>query len=291
MPPESRKNKNWFIPWLTEHKALNVLLVILYSLFLIFLHDPVVKHVVALKNEIGLPIFNRYTAIVSAVILVFLLVLVMRGLVKIPAFRTLKIALTGLWLAFLLIHWFMMLEMKIEIIHAFEYALLAMLIYPLFNRFAPALVFSLPVMITDELYQYLYLYPNYVEYFEINDIVLDMLGAGLGLILIWILGTSPQTFKKSQIKKPEIISLVLFNLLVILGFISGLFARIPAEAGENTLFIFNRLKSPFQFWQEHPFNEVTYHVIQVFEGMVIINILIILFIALDGITSKTSSIN
>lgn len=290
MPPESRKNKNWFIPWLTEHKALNVLLVILYSLFLIFLHDPVVKHVVALKNEIGLPIFNRYTAIVSAVILVFLLVLVMRGLVKIPAFRTLKIALTGLWLAFLLIHWFMMLEMKIEIIHAFEYALLAMLIYPLFNRFAPALVFSLPVMITDELYQYLYLYPNYVEYFEINDIVLDMLGAGLGLILIWILGTSPQTFKKSQIKKPEIISLVLFNLLVILGFISGLFARIPAEAGENTLFIFNRLKSPFQFWQEHPFNEVTYHVIQVFEGMVIINILIILFIALDGITSKTSSI-
>lgn len=290
MPPENRKNKHGILSCLAEHKALNVLLVILYSMFLIFLHDPFVKHVVALKNEIGLPIFNRYTAIVSAVILVFLLVLVIRGLVKIPASRPLKIVLTCVWLSFLLLHWFMMLEMKIEIIHAFEYALLAVFIYPLFNRFAPALVFSLPVMITDELYQYLHLYPNYVEYFEINDIVLDLLGAGLGLILIWILGTSPQAFKKQAFKKPEIISLILFNLLVILGFISGLFARIPAEAGENTLFIFNRLKSPFQFWQEHPFNEVTYHVIQVFEGMVIINILIILFITLDGITSKTSSI-
>ena len=289
MPPESRKNKNGFISRLAGHKAFNGLLVFLYSCFLIFLHDPAVKHVVAFKNEIGLQVFNRYTAIVSGVILVMLLGLLLRGLVKIPAFRTLKIALTGLWLAFLLVHWFMMLEMKIEIIHAFEYALLAMLIYPLFNRFAPALVFSLPVMITDELYQYLHLYPNYVEYFEINDIVLDMLGAGLGLILIWILGTSPQAFKKQAFKKPEIISLVLFNLLVILGFISGLFARIPAEAGENTIFIFNRLKSPFQFWQEHPFNEVTYHVIQVFEGLVIINILILLFIALDGITAKTSS--
>jgi hypothetical protein len=33
-------------------------------------------------------------------------------------------------------------------------------------------------MIADELNQYLVLYPNYNKYFELSDIVLDLLGAG-----------------------------------------------------------------------------------------------------------------
>jgi glycopeptide antibiotics resistance protein len=78
-----------------------------------------------------------------------------------------------------------------EYIHYPQYAILAGLMVPVFDRertgvgIAPILFWATVLGIVDEMNQYVYLCPQYGEYLDFNDFFLNELGAMAGILLLY----------------------------------------------------------------------------------------------------------
>ncbi|MBK7149891.1 MAG: VanZ family protein [Bacteroidetes bacterium] len=73
-------------------------------------------------------------------------------------------------------------------IHALEFTWLVFLLFPVANRYSAAICLTLPFMLLDEWYQYILLYPEFNDYFDLNDILMDTYGCGLMMVLLMLLG-------------------------------------------------------------------------------------------------------
>jgi hypothetical protein len=183
--------------------------------------------------------------------------------------------------AALAVHVAMLFEMNIEIIHVAEYIVLVLLLFLFSRSIGASLVYALPIMIADELNQYLVLYPNYNKYFELSDIVLDLLGAGTLFLLLHICGLSLQKDERPWLKKPAMVLLLTIITSATLGLLTKLFVFTPDEVQAHTVFVFNRLEQPELFWQVHSFTGAKYHVLLPYEGIALVFLVCALFIAYE----------
>ena len=178
--------------------------------------------------------------------------------------------------------------MSIEMIHALMYFGLSFLLFPIFGRYSAAIIFALVIMVIDEWFQYKILYPSYVEYYELNDILLDVLGSGLLITLLFIFGVKNQNSNTAIFKRSEFVLLGIILLSVFLGLATCLFSLYPENSCEHTIFVFNKLPVPHLFWQVHPFNKAVYHVLPPLEGILVIVLAIILFCSIARFSNKNS---
>jgi hypothetical protein len=183
--------------------------------------------------------------------------------------------------AALAVHVAVLFEMNIEIIHVAEYIVLVLLLFAFSRSIGASLVYALPIMIADELNQYLVLYPNYNKYFELSDIVLDLLGAGTFMLLLHIGGLSLQKDNRPWLKKPAVVLLLTIITSATLGLLTKLFVFTPDEVQAHTVFVFNRLKQPELFWQVHSFTDAKYHVLLPREGIALVFLVCALLIAYE----------
>ncbi len=272
------------VKWLAAHKRINLLLVLAYIGFIVFAHEWFVNVSVEVMNSISLPTYQRLVASLSVGVLI-LVMIVLYGLIRsnrqINRVNLLYLILTLVGLVF---HFFVFTEMNIEFIHALEFGLLAVLIYPITGRFGAAIVYSLPVMLFDEWYQYQVLF-DYVEYFDFNDLVLDLLGAGFTLSLLGLFGAAACNESVSVIRRTELF--VLFGLIFIAGFLwlSTVIVPYPDMVTHKTWLILNELKEDYGFWRIHPFIGSTYHVIEPLPGMIAIFSMSLAYLGMDQIRS------
>ena len=278
-----------FFQYLHKHKILSGLLVLAYSLSIIFLHDTFVKVSVVVMNNYSLPVYNVWVRNVFGG-LGFLLFIVL--LVK--SFRNQQKFLLLFYLlsisVLMGVHASFLFEMNIEIIHAIEYALLALLMYSLTGKYGAAIIFCIPVMLIDEWRQYLVLYPGYTQYFEFNDIVMDILGCGFAMLTLKIFMIE---FRDKPIElfytRAEFIFLVLlvFSFFILLK--TCVFSTHIKYACSNTLIPLSLLENPDSFWQVHSFTKAKYHVLSPVNGMIAITALCLFFMGLDGYSSSAKT--
>jgi len=241
-------------------------LVLLYIAFILLGHDAFVQLSVVVMNKLSLPVYNQRVLQLIWASGFFFVIYTFYNLCKTPTLWQTKLFFLTLCLVGLGAHIAILFEMNIEIIHVLEYVILVGLIFPFSRSISVSLVLALPVMIADELHQYLVLYPNYNKYFEWNDIVLDLLGAGT-LFLMWHIGGL-------TIQKPKINfvfwALLGFVGLMLLGFGTKLFVYTPTDATSFSWIVFNRLDNPNLFWQIHAFTGARYHVLSPTFGVLLI---------------------
>jgi hypothetical protein len=269
------------VVFLERNRLLNSILIVLYVLVILHGHDFFVQLSVKAMNSVSLPVYNGLVMGGIIGIGLFLLGYTLYKLKRNTTFWKQKLLLLFGCFIYLSIHISVLFEMNIEIIHVMEYIILSFLLFPFTRSIGATLIFALPIMIGDELNQYLVLYPGYNKYFEWSDIVMDIIGSGMLLLLLNIAGLQLRKRIKAYWYRPELLLLAFLCLCMFAGWLSGALASTTAEAQSNTVFIFNQLPQPEQFWQIHAFTGAQYHVLWPWEGTVLIILMYAIFAFYD----------
>ena len=134
------------------------------------------------------------------------------------------------------------------------------------------------------LFQYFFLVPEF-EYFDFNDNVLNLVGAGLGLIIVHTLGGKVVEIKRFKwYQSPAIITGIVLLILFCLLLLTGKMTINPAGIeGSANWFSLNRATMPAgEFWKE-AYPGRRFHILRPAEGIFIIYLLFAGFFFLDMI--------
>jgi len=281
----SRKLNNW-INFLHHNKKITLVLIFIYSFSIVLLHDPLVNVSVFVMKRMSIQGYNTFISSISLFSLLTFIVIFIVQIKKHQDSIKMKISLLIFIISFLLIHYVYLLEMNIEIIHAFAYGGLIFLFFSFFKRWAAAVIFSIPVMLIDEWNQYINLYPTYVEYWELNDVVLNTLGEIFVLFFLFSMNVKPEKSNQLWFKKPEFIfASSLIILFVVLSF-TKVFVLHQNQTVGYTQFVMSRLQNHQLSWHVHGLTKKVYYILNPKEALVIVIFLCTILFSLDFALSK-----
>lgn len=232
-------------------------------------------------NLVTLPMYNKLVAGISVLLLILFLTWITGLLRRSDENRWIEFTYLFAVLLMIILHFRIMFEMNIEIIHIFQYSILALLIFPLHGRYGAAVFFTIPFMLIDEWNQYINLYPAWVEYFEFNDVILDINGCGLAMIVLLICGVKNNEPVKPLWKRGEVVWLFIFIVAVVIALKTCFISLYDTERCSNTWLALNKIHEPVTFWRKFPTRDVYYHVMQPLEAIISIVVLSLFYIALD----------
>lgn len=265
-----------FLHFLSKNRTLNLVIVFAYFLLVTLPHEWVGLQTVKVFGEMTRDNYNLTILLIACLLLFGYLLVLVRNLKqlnnkKIPIFYLLAtVGLCVLSLNTLVI-------INIEIIHFIQYALLAILVFPLMKRFLPSLLFVMILGTIDEAYQYYILAPERTNYFDFNDVVLNTIGAAFGLVIL-------RTYKGIGVFYEERVGsyfgktmTVWFSIVALYYFFVSInFIQVwPIENGTNHWSLLVK-KVPEAFWSVvHP--NVTYHIILPNEGIIYMTLLLVFY--------------
>ncbi len=270
--------------WLENHRMLNLVLVVAYALFLLFAHDAFVNLSVGVMNSLSLPIFQK---VVAVIVVLFALVLVVSGWFVLQRGSVDKRAASyfAASLLLLVVHFFVLTEMNVEFIHALMYGGLAVLLFPLVGRLGGAIVFCLPLMLVDEWYQHVILFPHYTYFFEFNDIILNLVGAGLFVSMLRLLGMQSERAFVPLHARSEVWLLLVVAIILVGTIAACVIVPYSEDACSNTWFVLNKLPEMSEFWYVHPVIGSTFHILKPIEGIVLMFLLCVAYVGMDSVKS------
>lgn len=265
---------------LTKHSALrltSLVLGLLYSYYIIYWHEVYVDMAVHTLEEIGLDAFN---AIVMKVVLgisgLLCIFIAWRLRWQYKHQRRPQFILHGLLIFTLLIglwmtaHTLLLLEMNVELIHVPMYAILAFFLFFAFRHWTMVVLVALPIMLYDEWYQYIVLHAHYETYYSFNDVMCDVLGLAVGLLLLAILGFYPEGRRLHAIEWVYLAALSLSSLYLAWLWHKGFLIGYQADELLHTRFVFNQLLNPTQLWQIHSYTFKEYMVLKPTMGVSVV---------------------
>jgi hypothetical protein len=263
---------NKIFNWLSAHKGVSYPLATFYYLLIVLPHEQVGAFVVGLfKNKTRA--YYQHTVLLGGVILLALLLFVLIRSIKNHPFRGRLIVGLIATLAFMIAAFNLLIIHNIEIVHFLQYFSLCFFIYPLVKNLDRTFFWSTLAGVFDEANQYLILAPQETNYFDFNDIILNEIGAGMGVVLLFALGFYTfQHYKPKWYKSPEIlVSLVIAITLVVMA-LAGEFTYSLPQQGEQPLFVLIKKVEPGFFTVIKHLN-ASFHVVRPYEGIVIIPLL------------------
>ena len=244
--------------FLYARKVLTALLISIYSVAILLMHDPLVKVSVFVMKRMSIPGYNLFISLLTLILLSLILGVVIYQLKKHTNQLKIKILLLVFILLWLGLHYVFLLEMNIEIIHAFAYGGLIILFYGYFRSYAAALIFSIPVMLIDEWNQYINLYPTYNQYWELNDVILDSLGEVFVLITFYCLNITKVVINQKWYKTPAFI-LMIGTIIVFYELIEfSIISTHTMSSTKQTIFIMSRLPHEGTDWYVHQLTKKRY---------------------------------
>jgi len=266
------------ISWLERNKLLTAGLAVAFYLSVVVFHDEVTRVAILIRRSLGLEGYNLLFLVVSVIFMLTLLTYTLKKLKKSERrwFKTILLVIT---LLFIVIFFRFALVYNIEAVHFGQYFILAILIFPLLKSYGDTVYWVTVLGTLDEIYQYTILTPTF-NYFDFNDIILNLLGAGLGVVFILI--TTGYESKKAPLWKrtPFWFTLCLFIVLIILGSV-GEFTLYPINPDNgDPLIVLNRKLIPDGFWTS-PYPGRVYHILRPLEGIILIFSLFLFYYMMD----------
>ncbi len=160
---------------------------------------------------------------------------------------------------------------NVEMIHFVQYGILAVLLYPLLLNYESTLLIATLMGAADEAYQYWVLAPFNTEYYDFNDIIINLLGATLGLILLSASGVREKQYRTWLPSLSAILSIILGVIAAILYY-EGYLTVYPLEDGGEALITLVR-KAQTEFWTVMPPDE-RFHAVRPLAGFISIFLLL-----------------
>lgn len=271
------------ITWLRENSVINLAAVFIYMLVVVFLHDTMVQFSVWIMNNLTIIYYDLVIAIVAVIVAGVFSFLFLRQLIQNEGRRIFKVILLVFTFGALLLHAKYLFVVNVEMIHFVEFAILAFLLYPISRRFGFTMFLATIGAYIDEWYQYIILYPDRESYFDFNDTLMDQLGMGLALLMIYNYGLkSPwKPNIKEWITSPGMIVVFVIMAVSSVLFLTDVIVPYQSQATDVTWLVLNEANNPGAFFKEFLTSGRYYHVLTPWEGFFLNFLLIAIYSLMD----------
>jgi len=273
------------IHWLSERKLVNGAILVAYFLLVVLPHLVVGKFIMGTMKHLSLPDLNSTVLLIVLPFFLFFLFLLFRNIIKGEEKKRkwfYLLATVGL----IILVYNTLFVLATESAHFPQYALMAVLLFPLTWNYNATLFWATLLGAVDEAYQYFYLAPHATTYFDFNDVITDLLGAVLGLIFIWSFGIRGKEPSIPWFRRGPFLTGVSIFVIVGLLKILGVLTIYPSGGGHEAPILLVR-KIPQSFWISVDYvSHVVFHVIEPLEG-VILTMLLLLFYSGLGRSKRT----
>ncbi len=255
--------------WLKDNRKINVFLAIIYYLLVVLPHEEVGIWINETLNEpYGIDIYNLIVLWLGGIILLGYIFPLWKDIKQIEEGKGQVLIAFLITFLLIIVAFNTLLVVNIEIIHFVQYAILAILLFPLFNNYQDTLFYAIIFATIDEGYQYFVLAPFRTDYFDFNDIIIDLIGAALGLFLFWINAIKDRVTSHKWFQTPTAIGGFILILIGTIAFLTNILAIYPAESEPQAPLLLIR-KIQENFWTISAPN-IKFHVVRPFEGLLIL---------------------
>jgi len=277
-------NVRW-IYWLSQHRLINLALIFIYYLLVVLPHEQVGLIVSKIFGELELSIYNLIITIVSTTLLCVIILFFYKKIKKNPNQKIIWFYLISTVL-FAILCFKILFVVNIEFVHFVQYAVFAMLCFPLTLNYTHTLIWATLAGALDEAYQYFYLSPHRTEYYDFNDVIINLIGAAFGLIIIKIINPVYQSFSwKTYFQSHLFYCMVNLSLLIAIAFASNILGLYPTDTKAQYLLV---KKMPTQFWST-VYPEIVYHILLPLEGLLLMIGLFIFYSKLENVEIQKST--
>jgi hypothetical protein len=211
---------------------------------------------------------------------------VVRGIVKSKQ----RILLSVYWLCTLslaIASYHTLFVMNVEAIHFVQYAVLAVLLFPLTRRCGETVFWATLIGAVDEAFQYLVLHGDRVVYYDFNDVLLNAIGAGFGVLMVAGMPAGQEFLKQAGtysvtklLRSPAFVTAVSLTAAIAFGWLTGLVRLLPSEDASTWSLVLRRCGPVSRFWLHASWGK-TYHEVQPGEGALGALVLIAFYALLD----------
>jgi len=273
------------ISWFSGHRLFTLVFAGSYFSAAVLGHELVSRASVWVENKFTRVVYNNIIAVFSIFLAVIFFFIIFNKLKK-EKQKTLKIIYWCFTAIITAVAFRTLLVNNIESIHFIQYAILSLPVFALTGSFGETVFWITLLGAVDEAYQYFILY-DYARdvYFDFNDIILNLIGGGIGVVVIYTLFRREPISSFPSSKKWRKTPLIIFSVIMACSvalYLSGLMRFYP-EAGSKALILLSRVPAPDQFWITLEWGK-TYHVLSPFEGTLLAVILICVYAFLDNKT-------
>ncbi len=254
------------IEFLSKNKGLNLGISFIYYICVVLLHEWFEDQVIFLFRNFSRSNYQIFM-ISLAGLFILIYIFIIANLIK-KNYKTLTFIAAIILLSLVLLSYYFLIIHNIEGIHFLQYAVLGFLMFPLIKNYSKTLFWGILLGFIDEGYQYFYLKPFGTNYYDFNDVILNQLGLGLGLLPIAIWGQAKlkkYDFKLSSIKY-ELFSVLTLTTIIIVLKINGFLSVYPEQEVPYNLF----RELPNSFWSYTKSLGAKYHIVLPLEGLAII---------------------
>jgi hypothetical protein len=170
------------LQWLNKNILINFLIALAFFLVVVVFHDEVTILAINLRNILTLKGYNLFFTLFSILFFVAWIGWLAHKTKRTKEYRAMVWFMAPTMLLITLSFIFLQ-TFAIEAVHFFQYAILALLLFPLARSYGAAVFCATILGMIDELHQYIVLTPGF-KYFDFNDILLNLLGAGMAAVSI-----------------------------------------------------------------------------------------------------------
>lgn len=260
---------------LEKRRYLTICIAILYYLLVVLPHEQVGLWISTLFSSVSRASYNAIILVCFLALSLFLLLDLVKQIQTIK--QALYVLLQGIiiWACF-----YYLIIVNIESIHFVQYFVLTMLLFTITKDIPSTLILVLFGALIDEGYQYFYLSPERTNYFDFNDIILDLVGAGSATLSLGVYGNNSTALQSRKYAYMAIAATAgFFAILYILNV-----WQVYASENHNFWVL---IRQPEEgFWSFLNF-DVVYHVIRPLEALVILIILFLFYTSFEWKTKAT----
>lgn len=257
------------IDWLHENSIVNLIILSIYFLLVVLPHEIVGRFIMNdLLAGLSRPRLNS-TVLVISLLTFFIFLFILWKNIRGGDQKRRKLTYLFITLVLIVLVYNTLFVLATESVHFLQYALFAIILFPLTMNYHETLFWATLLGALDEAYQYFYLNPLATGYFDFNDVITDLLGAVLGLLLLWTFEIQEKINTKSWYKRRS------FRLgmgILLVGGILNLLQIISIYPNENShgTIITLMNKVPKSFWSYDAVGDLYYHVVHPVEGILIL---------------------
>lgn len=256
-----------YYSFLKQRPLVNIVIVIIYYLLVVLPHEEVGKVIARTLDEpLGRDLYNQLILGAGTIGFLGYLWLIKKGIQQFPNRK--KVTYFYLLVTFILIILTIniLMVINVEMIHFVQYATMAVLLFPLLSSYQETLFVATILGALDEAYQYWVLAPL-SHYYDFNDVIINMLGVSLGLILLFSNGIKNKVIAREWFKSPVLVSTLVLLFLFCTLYFCGILAIYPTkEVSPAPLLLVKKIQP--EFWTiVHP--HVKFHVLRPISGLIL----------------------
>jgi len=258
-----------FFLFLEQRRIINIILLILFYLLVVLPHEKVGIIISGVFENTTRFRYDLTILLLFLLMVIFLFISIYKNIRVHPKKNRILICAIVQFVLIWATYYYLMI-VNIELIHIIQYALFALIAYPIIKNTTATIILTTLFGAVDEAYQYFYLAPQRTNYYDLNDVLINLIGGATGILLIYILYPKSINLKNLKQSKWVLLLVAVIVLCIVVLINSGLIWVYPNE-NSVPLYTLVRVYEP-NFWTLiHP--QIVYHIVKPLEGLIWVGLL------------------